>query len=75
MLQESMRDLSAMRWVLTPNVLNTMRAGYKRYTYRIIPTDRTTIADLGANYTQPGHSFLPQAGSNESIHNWQFKFG
>lgn len=47
-------------WVLTPNVLNTMRAGYKRYTYIIIPTDRTTIAAMGANYTQPGHSFLPE---------------
>ena len=47
-------------WVLTPNVLNVFRAGYKRYTYIIIPTDRTTLADLGANYTQPGHSFLPR---------------
>ena len=47
-------------WVLTPNVLNTIRAGYKRYTYIIVPTDRTTISDLGANYTQPGHNFLPR---------------
>lgn len=47
-------------WVLTPNVLNSLRVGYKRYTYIIIPTDRTTIATLGANYTQPGHAFLPK---------------
>jgi len=47
-------------WVITPNILNVVRAGYKRYTYIIIPTDRTTLASLGANYTQPGHNFLPK---------------
>ncbi len=46
--------------MITPNILNVGRAGYKRYTYIIIPTDRTTLADLGANYAQPGHSFLPK---------------
>jgi len=47
-------------WVLTPNVLNSLRVGYKRYTYIILPTDKTTISDLGANYSQPGHPFLPK---------------
>jgi hypothetical protein len=47
-------------WTFSPNLQNIFRAGYKRYTYKIIPTDRTTISDLGANYTQPGHSFLPK---------------
>jgi len=47
-------------WVLTPNLLNVVRAGYKRYTYIIIPQDRTTIAAFGAAYTQPGPAFLPK---------------
>ena len=47
-------------WVITPNLLNVFRAGYKRYTYIIIPQDRTNWASLGANYSQPGPSFLPK---------------
>jgi len=47
-------------WVLTPNLLNVFRTGYKRYTYIIVPLDRTTLADLGADYTQPGPSILPK---------------
>jgi hypothetical protein len=47
-------------WVVTPNLLNTMRAGYKRYTYIILPTDLTTMSQMGANYSQPGHPSLPK---------------
>ncbi|MDE1163159.1 MAG: carboxypeptidase regulatory-like domain-containing protein [Acidobacteriaceae bacterium] len=46
-------------WVLSANLLNVFRAGYKRYTYIIVPQTRTTLADLGGSYTQPGPSFLP----------------
>jgi hypothetical protein len=47
-------------WVLTPNLLNVARAAYKRYTYIILPRDRTTIGDLGASYSEPDYNFLPK---------------
>jgi len=47
------------RFALNANMLNVARAAYKRYTYIILPTDRTTLGDLGAVYTQPGPNFLP----------------
>lgn len=40
-------------WVLRPNLLNIFRAAYKRYNFDIIPTDPTTLAMLGANFTAP----------------------
>lgn len=46
-------------WVITPNLLNTARAAYKRYDYTITPTDPSTLTAMGANYTQPGHGTLP----------------
>lgn len=46
-------------WILTPNLLNVFRAGYKRYLYNIDPTDPTTLSTLGANLNQPGTPSLP----------------
>jgi hypothetical protein len=40
-------------WVVTPNLLNVARAGYKRYTYFISPSTPNTLSSFGANYTQP----------------------
>ncbi len=47
-------------WVLTPNLLNIVRLGYKRYNYTINPTDPTTLQSLGSNFFEPGHPALPR---------------
>jgi hypothetical protein len=48
------------RWVLTPNMVNTFLAGYKRYVYKVVPTDPTTLINLGGNFTDPGVPALPR---------------
>jgi hypothetical protein len=48
------------RWVLSPNLLNTFLAGYKRYVYKTVPTDPTTLIGLGGNFTDPGVPVLPR---------------
>lgn len=42
--------------VLTPNLLNVARAGYKRYDYYVTPTSSNTLSNLGALYSQPEDS-------------------
>ena len=39
--------------VISSNLVNVARAGYKRYVYKINPTDHTTLQDLGANFSEP----------------------
>jgi Carboxypeptidase regulatory-like domain/TonB-dependent Receptor Plug Domain len=46
--------------VVTPNMVNVARAGYKRYTYNIMPTDPTTLQTLGSSLVVPGHPSLPK---------------
>jgi hypothetical protein len=47
--------------VVTPNILNVVRLGYKRYNYLIMPTDPTTLNQFGSNIVQPAAvSSLPQ---------------
>jgi len=46
-------------WVISSNVVNVARIGYKRYAYSIAPMDTRTLSSFGAVYTQPGDS-LPQ---------------
>jgi hypothetical protein len=46
-------------WVVTPNVLNVFRAGYKRYVLATPPLDHTTWNSLGGNFTEPGTPTLP----------------
>ena len=45
--------------ILTSNMVNVAKVGYKRYTYEVIPTDPTTLQTLGATYSYPGHQSLP----------------
>jgi hypothetical protein len=45
--------------VLTPNMVNIAKVGYKRYDYSVIPTDTNTLGTLGASYTYPGFQSLP----------------
>ena len=47
-------------WVLSPNLLNTILIGYKRYVYNTVPIDHTTLMDLGGNFTDPGVAVLPR---------------
>jgi hypothetical protein len=49
---------------LTPRMLNVLRLGYKRYTYRVTPLDSTTLSDLGANFSQVGTPSLPEIKVN-----------
>ena len=66
------------RWVISSNLLNTFLAGYKRYVYQVVPTDHTTLIDLGGNVTDPGVAALPrleatnrfQLGSSQSPYSY-----
>ena len=50
--------------VLTPDMVNVVKVGYKRYQYEVIPTDTNTLGTLGANYTYPGFQSLPVINVN-----------
>lgn len=47
-------------WVLGPNTVNVLRAGYKRYLYDIAPLDPTTLNTLGSALVVPGKPVLPK---------------
>ena len=46
-------------WVVTQNILNVFRAGYKRYTYVNPPADPRTWNSFGGNFVEPGPPTLP----------------
>lgn len=46
-------------WVLTPNVLNVVRVGYKRYTVANPPLDPNTWNTFGGNFVEPGTPVMP----------------
>jgi hypothetical protein len=46
-------------WVMTPNLLNRLRFGYKRFEASQLPTDNRTLADFGGNFIEPGIPTLP----------------
>lgn len=46
-------------WVISPNMLNVMRVGYKRYEYTQFPQDHRTLNDFGGNFVETGISTLP----------------
>ena len=46
-------------WVMTPNLLNVMRFGYKRYEYTQFPLDTRTLNSFGGNLVEPGLPTLP----------------
>ena len=53
-------------WVMTPNLLNRLRFGYKRFEATQLPTDHRTLADFGGNFIEPGIPTLPSFNfSNE----------
>jgi hypothetical protein len=46
-------------WILTPNILNVFRAGYKRYVLVSPPIDSSTLNTYGGNFVEPGFPTLP----------------
>jgi outer membrane receptor protein involved in Fe transport len=46
-------------WVISPNLLNVFRAGYKRYTLVTPPVDSETWNTFGGNFVEPGVPTLP----------------
>jgi hypothetical protein len=46
-------------WVISPNLLNVFRAGYKRYTLLTPPRDHSTWNDFGGNFIEAGVPTLP----------------
>ncbi|MDR3734594.1 MAG: carboxypeptidase regulatory-like domain-containing protein [Acidobacteriaceae bacterium] len=74
-------------WILKQNVLNVARIAYKRFDYKIVPTDSTTLATLGGTFSAPGTPVLPNvdvtnrfaAGSTNSTYssstNTSFELG
>jgi hypothetical protein len=46
-------------WVMTPNLLNKLRFGYKRFESTQLPTDNRTLNDFGGNFLETGVPTLP----------------
>lgn len=46
-------------WVVTPNIVNVLRAGYKRYVVSNPPLDTHTWNSFGGNFVDPGPPVLP----------------
>jgi hypothetical protein len=46
-------------WVVTPNIVNVLRAGYKRYTYTTPPLDNHTWNSFGGNFMEVGPPVMP----------------
>jgi len=49
-----------LTWVLTPNLVATTRAGYKRFETTNTPTDNRTLNSFGANFYAPIMPVLPE---------------
>jgi outer membrane receptor protein involved in Fe transport len=52
-------------WVVTPNILNVLRLGYKRYTFQTPPFDHTTLNDFGGNFVEPGTKVMPTINASD----------
>jgi len=46
-------------WVITPNLLNVIRLGYKRYQTASPPEDNSTWNNFGGNFVEPGMQVMP----------------
>jgi Carboxypeptidase regulatory-like domain/TonB dependent receptor len=51
-------------WVISPTALNVFRIGYKRYVNTNVPTDPTTLDNLGGQMQAFGMPTLPQFNFN-----------
>jgi hypothetical protein len=46
-------------WIMTPNLLNVLRFGYKRFESVQVPLDSRTLNSFGGNFVEPGLPTLP----------------
>ncbi len=46
-------------WVMTPNLLNKLRFGYKRFESTQLPTEHRTLNDFGGNFVETGIPTMP----------------
>jgi outer membrane receptor protein involved in Fe transport len=46
-------------WVVTPNIVNVLRVGYKRYVTASPPQDHSTWNAFGGNFVEPGIPTMP----------------
>jgi hypothetical protein len=46
-------------WIVTPNIVNIVRAGYKRYVLDNPPLDPSTWNTFGGNFVEPGAPTMP----------------
>jgi hypothetical protein len=53
-------------WVITPNILNVARIGYKRYTLLNPPTDHNTWNTFGGNFVEPGVPVMPVINASQA---------
>jgi len=51
-------------WVLSPNLLNVFRIGYKRYTLDTPPLDNRTWNSFGGNFVEPGTPVMPELSAS-----------
>jgi len=55
-------------WVMTPNIVNVLRVGYKRFENGHLPSDNHTLNDFGGIFVVPGIPTLPQIhGGGETL--------
>jgi len=52
-------------WVVTPNIVNVIRVGYKRYTTSSPPLDNTTWNSFGGNFVEPGVPTMPVVSTSD----------
>ncbi len=69
MAQSGLNDFANIgdTWNLTPSLLNVFRIGYKRYVNTLIPTDPTTINQLGGQVQSFGQATLPEFNFNTFV--------
>lgn len=53
-------------WIITPNMVNTFRIGYKRYESNISPLDNRTLTDFGGTFFEPGVPTLPSLSDSST---------
>lgn len=46
-------------WIISPNLLNTLRFGYKRFETTQTPLETRTLNDFGGNFVEPGLPTMP----------------
>ena len=47
------------QWIISSNLLNNLRFGYKRFEATQFPDDRRTLANFGGNFVEPGLPTMP----------------